>query len=151
PNGFSFTTTITLSLLTNQGAVKYVPIGYKTRLGRSKIKPIRDTLNFVQLIVRTGMYFAPFRVLMPLAGMAFAACFACFVYDCWALANLTDKTLALFMLAMNIGLVGLLADMISKRSGASPEIMALEIEPEQPSELARDSVRVWDRRDQNAA
>ena len=68
PGGFSFTTTITLAMLTNYRKVLFTPIDYHPRIGKSKIKPIRDTLNFVQLIARTGMYFAPIRVLLPVIG-----------------------------------------------------------------------------------
>ena len=62
PDSFSFTTTITLAMHTNGYDVRYVPIDYAARSGSSKIRPIRDTLNFIQLIVRTGTYFAPMRV-----------------------------------------------------------------------------------------
>ena len=55
PDTFSFTTTITLAMLTNNYVVHYHPIDYFHRKGRSKIKPIRDTLRFVQLILRTGV------------------------------------------------------------------------------------------------
>ena len=59
PAGFSFTTTITLAMLTNDYVVSYIAIDYHTRTGKSKIKPIRDTVKFIQLIVRTVMYFNP--------------------------------------------------------------------------------------------
>ena len=45
PNGFSFTTTITLASLTNDHRVDWVSIDYKKRSGSSKIRPIRDTLG----------------------------------------------------------------------------------------------------------
>ncbi|MFH1562317.1 MAG: glycosyltransferase family 2 protein, partial [Nitrospirota bacterium] len=57
PNGFSFTTTITLAMLTNDYLVKFIPIDYLERQGKSKIRPIRDTYNFLTLIIRTVMYF----------------------------------------------------------------------------------------------
>jgi len=41
-DGFSFTTTITLSALTNGHRVDWVSIDYKKRQGTSKIRPIRD-------------------------------------------------------------------------------------------------------------
>ena len=66
PDGFSFTTTITICLLRNRYAVEFIPISYTKRIGKSHIKPIRDTLRFTQLILRTGMYFAPMRLLAPL-------------------------------------------------------------------------------------
>lgn len=46
--------------------VEFLPIAYSPRIGSSKIAPIGDTLRFISLIVRTGMYFAPLRILVPL-------------------------------------------------------------------------------------
>ena len=118
PGGFSFTTTITLAMLTNYRKVLYVPIAYHPRIGKSKIKPIRDTLNFVQLIARTGMYFAPIRVLLPVIALSALATTVSLGYDIFGYdePNVTDKTVTLFMLTMNSGMFALLADMIDKRS-----------------------------------
>lgn len=116
PDGFSFTTTITLAMLTNHYQVVYVPIGYSARVGRSKIKPIRDTLRFLQLIVRTGMYFAPLRVFFPiglLLGLSFLVSLA---YDVLVLNDLTEKSLILLLFAGNTVMFALLADMIDKRT-----------------------------------
>ena len=65
PQGFSFTTTITLASLTNGHRVEYVPVSYARREGRSKIRPIHDTLAFTSLIVRTVLYFNPLKVFYP--------------------------------------------------------------------------------------
>lgn len=116
PDGFSFTTTITLAFLTNRYAVDYVPIGYAARVGKSKIKPIRDTLKFFQLILRTGMYFAPLRVFSPLILLLLFGFLASLTYDVLWLDDLTDKTVILLMFAMNTGFFALLADMIDKRT-----------------------------------
>jgi glycosyltransferase involved in cell wall biosynthesis len=62
PNGFSFTSTITLAMHINQLRVEYLPIDYHQRIGTSAIKPIRDTLLFFSLVFRTVMYFKPFTV-----------------------------------------------------------------------------------------
>ncbi|MCP4428301.1 MAG: glycosyltransferase family 2 protein, partial [Chloroflexi bacterium] len=51
PSGFSFTTSITLALLTNDYNVLYIPIDYFERTGKSKIRPFRDTINFFSLVV----------------------------------------------------------------------------------------------------
>jgi glycosyltransferase involved in cell wall biosynthesis len=66
PDGFSFTTTITVASTANNIPVKYVPINYMDRVGKSKIKPIRDTINFFALILKLGIYFKPFKVYGPL-------------------------------------------------------------------------------------
>ncbi len=117
PNGFSFTTTITLAMLTNHFRVRYFPISYAPRIGQSKIRPIRDTLNFVQLITRTGIYFAPLRVLMPIVTCFMFLLLTSITYDIFR-GNLTDKTVMMLMLTMNTLLFGLLADMINKLWGS---------------------------------
>jgi hypothetical protein len=43
--------------------VKYIPIDYARRIGKSSIKPIRDTLRFFSLVLRTVMYFKPLQIL----------------------------------------------------------------------------------------
>jgi len=117
PDSFSFTTTITLAMLSNRYVVIYEPIDYHDRIGRSKIKPIRDTLRFVQLILRTGMYFAPLRVFLPVAGVSFVGFVAALLHDVFVDRNLTDKTLILLVTTAQLAMFALLADMIDKRSG----------------------------------
>ena len=63
PDAFSFTSTITLAMHVNRMRVKYIPIDYARRVGTSSIKPIRDTLRFFSLVLRTVMYFRPLQVL----------------------------------------------------------------------------------------
>jgi glycosyltransferase involved in cell wall biosynthesis len=116
PDGFSLTTTLTVAMMRNRYTVVFEPISYAERVGRSKIRPLRDTLGFIQLIVRTGMYFAPLRVLMPLVAALSVAFVVSLGYDILVLENLTDKTIILLLFAMNTALFGLLADMIDKRS-----------------------------------
>jgi glycosyltransferase involved in cell wall biosynthesis len=116
PDTFSFTTTITVAMLTNRYAVDFVPISYAPRIGKSKIRPIRDTLKFVQLLIRTGMYFAPMRVLMPVVLLLTGAFLARLSYDVFVLMDLTEATMLLLLFALNTALFGLLADMIDKRS-----------------------------------
>jgi glycosyltransferase involved in cell wall biosynthesis len=116
PDGFSLTTTLTVAMMRNRYTVLFEPIAFAVRVGRSKIRPLRDTLGFIQLIVRTGMYFAPLRVLLPLVAVLSVAFAFSLGYDIVVLENLTDKTIILLLFAMNTALFGLLADMIDKRS-----------------------------------
>jgi glycosyltransferase involved in cell wall biosynthesis len=67
PNGFSFTTTITLASLTSGYSVKYVPIEAPKRVGTSKIKPFQDGFLFVMLIIRTIALFNPLKVVLPVS------------------------------------------------------------------------------------
>jgi len=67
PNGFSFTTTITLAMLNNGYLVGFVPINYFQRIGDSKIHPIKDTYNFVILVLRISLYFRPLKIFIPMS------------------------------------------------------------------------------------
>jgi len=115
PDTFSFTMTITLATLRSNYDVRFVPISYAPRVGKSKIHPIKDTMRFCQLIVRTGMYFAPMRVLFPVGLVLLLGFFVSALYDVFVLKNITDKTVLLLMFALNTAMFALLADMIDKR------------------------------------
>lgn len=115
PSGFSFTTTITLAMLCNEGSVAYVPINYSKRTGRSKIRPLRDTVNFLILILRTILYFNPLKIFVPVSlviGLLFGASLA---YDVFVLRDLTEKTLILLFGGMQLLAIGVIADLIAKR------------------------------------
>jgi len=117
PSGFSFTTTITMSMLNADYLVRFIPIDYHHREGSSKIKPIRDTYNFFMLILRITMYFNPLKIFLPLSALLFAATMAAGVCDYGNETGLSDKTVILSLAAGAVFLAGLLADSVAKRSG----------------------------------
>jgi len=119
PDGFSFTTTLTMLMMRHRYRVEFVPVPYVGRLGHSKIQPLRDTLMFTQLVVRTGLYCAPLRVLGPFAAVFGGAFLASLAYDVFVLDNLTEKTLLFLLLSANVGMFALLADLINRRSESS--------------------------------
>jgi len=80
PSGFSFTTTITLSMICCGYSVAYVPIDYFKRIGRSKIKPFH-AVKFAFLIVRTVLRFRPMRVLVPVGSLLIFAGLAILAFD----------------------------------------------------------------------
>ncbi|MEM9802584.1 MAG: hypothetical protein AAGA20_19820 [Planctomycetota bacterium] len=123
PEGFSFTTTITLASLTNHHRVDYVSIDYAERSGTSKIRPIRDTLGFLALIIRTVVYFNPLKVFYPLAALLTALFLISLTYDLFFVesgANLGDKTVLLFVALVQTLTLGLVADLIDKKSRLGP-------------------------------
>ena len=114
-NGFSFTTTVTLALMLRDHKVVFVPIDYAKRTGSSKIRPFRDTLNFLTLILRVCVYFEPLKVFLPASGLLFAAGLA-YAGVQVAQGNLGEGPVLLLVSALQILLVGLIADMISRKN-----------------------------------
>jgi glycosyltransferase involved in cell wall biosynthesis len=116
PDGFSFTTTITLGMLTNGYVVNYVLINYRARVGRSKIRPIQDTLNFLQLVVRIALYFEPLKVFVPLSLALFSLALLWAAFSKIVFGQLADvTTLLMAMSALEVFMIGLLAELINQR------------------------------------
>lgn len=112
PSGFSFTTTITLALITNDYTVDYYPIDYGKRVGKSKIRPV-DAYHFLLLILRTIVYFNPLKVFLPLGAALFGMGLGKFIYDLF-LQNLSESAVLGFLGAFIIWAIGLLSDQIAR-------------------------------------
>jgi glycosyltransferase involved in cell wall biosynthesis len=79
--GFSFTTSITLSMLMLGYTIKFVPVTYEARIGKSHIRYYRDTLRSLQIITQAILKYNPIKAFMtlsfvPLAGMVFSGALA---------------------------------------------------------------------------
>lgn len=116
PDGFSFTTTITLALLSNNYTVKYEPINYYARVGQSKIRPIQDTLNFIGLILRIGLYFAPLKIFLSMAAILFVMALLWGLFTRIILGQLADvSTMVIIVAAVQVAALGFVAELINKR------------------------------------
>jgi glycosyltransferase involved in cell wall biosynthesis len=112
PQGFSFTTTITLCMSCGGKRFVYHPIEYGKRVGKSKIRPV-DFLNFVILVLRIIVLFNPLRVFIPLGLFFFGLGTAKLIYDI-ALWNLSETAIFAFLIAVLLWSLGLIADMITR-------------------------------------
>lgn len=108
PQGFSFTTTITLAAACNQHDFEYVSIDYHARLGSSKIRPWH-AYEFTLLILRTIVFFNPLKVFIPLGAVLALAGISKFAYDVTQ-NNLSESAIFAMLTAFLFWAVGLLAD-----------------------------------------
>jgi len=113
PPGFSCVTTITLSFLSNQHGVDYLPIDYAQRAGTSKFHFVRDAYRYILQVLRMVMYFNPIKVLMPLALWILGIGVVKGIVD---LARyhfrITTNSVLLILAGLIIGAIALLADLI---------------------------------------
>ena len=117
PAGFSCVTTITLAFLSNGHPIRYVPIDYFKRAGRSKFHPLKDAYNYILQILRMVMYFNPLRVLMPLGLTLLGATFLKAVVDLIVHdLRVTGSTVLVGLAAFNIIAIALLADLVVRRT-----------------------------------
>ena len=116
PDGFSFTTTITLGMLLGGFKVKFIPIDYFQRSGKSKIRPIRDTLNFIKLILRIGLYFAPLKIFMPISMGLFMIAIGWGAFTILTLGELADvSSLIIAMTGFQVAVLAFIAELINHR------------------------------------
>jgi polyisoprenyl-phosphate glycosyltransferase len=117
PAGFSCVTTITLAFLSNGHPIRYVPIQYFRRAGRSKFHPLTDAYNYLLQVLRMVMYFNPLRVLMPVALTLLAATGVKLVFDLVRHdLHVAGSTVLVGLAAFNIMAIALLADLVVKRT-----------------------------------
>jgi glycosyltransferase involved in cell wall biosynthesis len=112
PDGFSCVSTMTLAFLANGYAVKYVPTTYHKRIGKSKFHPFKDTLAYLNTIVRMIMYFKPLRIFMPLAGVLFLLGLVKSWLSFSFTASLQESDIIIFMTSVMVACLGLIADVI---------------------------------------
>jgi glycosyltransferase involved in cell wall biosynthesis len=113
PSGFSFTTSVTLAMLTNDYNVSFVPIDYFQRTGSSKINPIKDTINFFSLVVRMVLLYRPLRVFIPIVTIFILLSATKIIYDINAYDfHLATSTVVLVTLTVQMLVLGLVADLV---------------------------------------
>ncbi len=118
PTTHSWVGTQTVAFLSEGYAVKFVPIDYYKRKGKSSFHPITDTYNYLSLVVRTIMYFNPLKVFLPVALALIVVGMVKLVRDIiyYRGPYIPGVTLMLILTAIQVGAIGLLADLIVKRA-----------------------------------
>jgi hypothetical protein len=108
PDGFSFTTTITVTSILERLVVGFEPVDYMPRIGRSKVRPVRDTLRIGRQLVWLGLRFAPLRTSVLVALPLFVASVGLSAYHLFELGHVTPTdvvwlTASLLALAAGVG------------------------------------------------
>jgi glycosyltransferase involved in cell wall biosynthesis len=118
PPGFSCVTTITMSFLSNQHPVDYMPIDYAKRSGNSKFHFVKDAYRYILQVLRMVMYFNPIKVLMPIALTLLGLSLIKGIIDVIRYDfGITTNAVLLFISGLLIFTLALLADLIVRSRG----------------------------------
>jgi len=123
PPGFSCVTTITLAFLADQHPVRYLPVSYSPRSGRSKFRVIRDSYRFLLQVLAVTMYFSPLRVLMPVALFLLGIGTAMSIWEIVVDGDVVLEAVMTFVGGLIVFSLALLGDLIAKSrhsTGAAP-------------------------------
>lgn len=123
PKGFSCVTTITMAFLGNGYSVKYIPIEYEKRAGKSKFHWWADTKRYLTQVIRLILSYDPLRVFLPVGILMGLIGLGKLVYD-WIDKDfrLATNTLVILFAAFQVLAIGLLADLIVRLSRPVHEV-----------------------------
>lgn len=134
PNGFSFSTTITMAFLSRGLHVSYVPI--RVRPGGKSTVRIKTGIDTFVLILRTITLFNPLRLFIPLSLLSVLAGLAWGLPILIAREGLSVAAMLAIMTGMLLFFMGLVSDQVSQLRLERFEVFEAETEPlalEQPS------------------
>ncbi len=114
PDSHSWVATITIAFLSNDYQVAFIPIDYYARKGKSTFHPLKDTYNYISLVVLTIMQFNPLKFFLPLATSIFLLGSAKLLYDLIFLSDIRESDIMLVLTGVIVVVMGLLADLIVK-------------------------------------
>jgi glycosyltransferase involved in cell wall biosynthesis len=120
PNGFSYPTTSCLAFLKAGHNVTFVPIRARPRVGRSKIRVLRDGLRFLLIIFKVVTLYSPLRVFFPIAVASFGAGAAYGLWNVWADGKIPMGAALLIQLAVVVFLFGLISEQIASGQERRP-------------------------------
>jgi glycosyltransferase involved in cell wall biosynthesis len=115
PNGFSFTTTLTLAMFKDGYNVAYVPITVRPRTtGKSSVR-VADGFNTLLLIIRIIALFDPLKVFLPASGLLFLIGILYWLLDSLKLGrpNIPSGAIILLVSAVMMFMFGILADQVA--------------------------------------
>lgn len=114
PNGFSYPTTITMSFFRAGFDISYVPIHTPRRsTGKSHIRPIRDGVRFMMIIIKVGTLFSPQKLFIPISAAFFWTGLCYYLYTYLTAGRFTNMSALLFISAIFTFLIGIVSEQIS--------------------------------------
>ncbi len=113
PNGFSYPTTVTMAYLRSGRSIRYVPIVAEARIGKSKIRLLKDGSKFLLIIMKIATLYSPLKLFLPLALLFFGLGLFWYLYSYFICnAGFPKMSLLLFMTSLIIFMQGFLSEQI---------------------------------------
>ncbi len=114
PNGFSYPTTITMSFFRAGFSVAYLPIHTPRRAtGKSHIRPVRDGVRFLLIIIKIGTLYSPQKLFLPISGGFLLTGLGYYLYTYLSEGRFTNMSALLFISAILTFLIGVVSEQIS--------------------------------------
>ena len=116
PNSFSYPTTCTMSFFRTGLGVAYVPVSMPARIGKSHIRPIRDGIRFLLIILKVGTMYSPLKLFLPISAGFFATGLGYYIFTFVSYNRFTNMSALLFIAAILTFLIGIVSEQITALS-----------------------------------
>ena len=114
PNRFSCSSTLTLATLRSGRSVAFVPIISPKRVGKSKIRLLRDGFRFLLIILRIATFYSPLKIFIPLSALMFLTGFGYGLFKVLVLDLPYGSTSAMLMtISVVVFMVGLVSEQVA--------------------------------------
>ena len=113
PNTFSYPTTLTIAVIRAGYNLKYEPIHAARRVGKSKIKLLRDGLRFLVIMIKIATLFSPLKIFLPIGLAVFAPGFVYAIYKLIIGSRWTIPIVISVSVGTLIVMLGLIAEQIT--------------------------------------
>ncbi|MCK5604685.1 glycosyltransferase family 2 protein [Candidatus Pacearchaeota archaeon] len=114
PNTFSYPTTSTLAYLRSGHTVGFVPIVAHKRVGKSKIKLLRDGYRFLLIIMRISTLFSPLKVFLPISFLFLLSGLGYYMFTLITLHRFTNMSALLLSVSVMVFLLGMVSEQITQ-------------------------------------
>jgi len=114
PNSYSYPTTTTMSFIKAGYNVKHVPLKFERRQGgKSHVRPWRDGLKFITIIIKMITLFNPIKIFMPLALVWFLTGSVYGLLNFFLNGKIPNGAVLLISVSVLIFLTGLISEQIA--------------------------------------
>ena len=115
PNTYSYPTTLTLGVLRTGRSLKYVQLRSQARkMGKSKIRIVRDGVRFFMIITKICTLYSPLRIFLPASLGIFLTGLGYYLYTFFSAGRFTNMSALLFTTSILIFMLGLISEQISQ-------------------------------------
>jgi glycosyltransferase involved in cell wall biosynthesis len=114
PNTFSYPSTITMAYIRSGRSVKYVPIETSFRVGKSKIKLLRDGARFLLIITKIATLFSPMRIFLPTSLFFLVLGLVYYGFTYATQGRFTNMSALLLNSSVIVFLIGLVSEQITQ-------------------------------------
>jgi glycosyltransferase involved in cell wall biosynthesis len=115
PNRFSYPTTLTLAVVRSGHSLTYVPVRTHHRIGKSKIRIIKDGARFFIIILRIATLFSPLKVFLPVSFLMFLVGLSYGIFRIAAMdAGYGPTSAMLMIMAVVVFMVGLVSEQVAQ-------------------------------------